>query len=84
MSMRPTTRRQLQIENDELQCMLDHMKAADEKIRDYLKLSAVPSQHTLLCFVDMIETGEATLDNFEAVGGQQLSEHVQNVMDAYN
>jgi len=36
------------------------------------------SLHNMMCFVGMIETGEATYDDFEAVGGMVLVAAVAN------
>jgi hypothetical protein len=35
------------------------------------------SNHTVTCFVGMIETGDATWDDFRAVGGQELVDTIQ-------
>ena len=50
------------------------------KIYNYLARSAgtanVPTDHTILCFIGMIQTGEATMDDMEAAGGKWLVERV--------
>ena len=62
------------------------MTPAREKIADYLRNKSRPSEHDLLCFVGMIETGEAGYDDFMAVGGVVLTAAVakrkQNLDDA--
>ena len=40
------------------------------------------SDHTVACFVGMIETGEATWDDFRAVGGQELVDTIQERWEA--
>ena len=37
-------------------------------IQDYMRGKDVPSLRDLQCFVGMLQTGEATLKDFEAVG----------------
>ena len=48
------------------------MTPAREKIADYLRNKSRPSEHDLLCFVGMIETGEADMEDFAIVGGIEL------------
>lgn len=49
------------------------MNAIQQKIEDYLGSSSGDvSVHTLRCFVGMIETEEAVLSDFNAVGGRML------------
>jgi len=56
------------------------MNEIQKKISRYLLASAgtanYPTDHTFLCFVGMIETGEASLNDFEEVGGKWLSQQV--------
>jgi len=57
-----------------------------QKIADYLEhylyaIKPAPphvSQYTLRCFVGMLETGEATIDDFRATGGDRLAKIVQD------
>ena len=59
-------------------------------ISKYLRASAgianYPSDHTFRCFVGMIETGEATIEDFRAVGGKwlvdRITEHAKELTDA--
>jgi hypothetical protein len=44
------------------------MTPIQSTIRDYLK-DGPPSDHTMRCFMGMLETGEATILDFAAVGG---------------
>ena len=53
------------------------MTDIQKKIADYLRRGSVVSDFTLRCFVGMIETGEATLADFEAVGGIELRRKVE-------
>jgi len=54
-----------------------------EKIRDYLPFGGGEvSPHTIQCFVGMCETGEATVDDFECVGGVQLRRLVEDKINA--
>lgn len=39
-----------------------------------------PDNYTLRCFVGMIETGEATLEDFAVVGGETLAAKVEAAM----
>jgi hypothetical protein len=48
-----------------------------QKITDYLNPAGPMSDFTLRCFVGMIETGEATPADFEAVGGIELRQKVE-------
>jgi len=54
------------------------MNGIQKTISDYLSHEDAVSAFTLRCFVGMIETGEATLDDFEAVGGVELRRKVEN------
>ena len=49
---------------------------AQRKISQYLRASAgtanCPSDHTLCCFIGMIQTGEATIEDMRAMGGGWL------------
>jgi hypothetical protein len=47
-------------------------------IRNYIGDKREPSIYAMRCFVGMIESGEATFDDFEAVGGTTLSAAVAN------
>ena len=49
-----------------------------QTIKDYCmgREAADLSDHTLRCFVGMIETGEARYADFKAVGGEALVERV--------
>jgi hypothetical protein len=60
------------------------MNAIQTTIADYIRSNAEPSQHTLLCFVGMIETGEAVIADFVAVGGEKLAKLVASAMGATN
>jgi len=53
------------------------MNDIQKKIADYLRRGSVVSDFTLRCFVGMIETGEATPADFEAVGGIELRQKVE-------
>ena len=46
-------------------------------IRAYIDGKKEPSAFDLRCFVGMIETGEATLDDFQQAGGEALASIVQ-------
>jgi|10_taG_2_1085330.scaffolds.fasta_scaffold153220_1 hypothetical protein len=54
------------------------MTDIQQKITDYLRFPGSSEAFTLRCFVGMIETGEATLDDFEAVGGVELRRKVES------
>jgi len=49
------------------------MNDIQKTIGDYLKNKTQPNEHDLICFVGMLETGEATADDFAAVGGVELA-----------
>lgn len=51
------------------------MNAIQTKIRDYLGDESDPDCSS--CFVGMIETGEATYDDFDAAGGGMLRDTVR-------
>ena len=57
-----------------------------DTIRQYMRGKTSPSIHDMQCFVGMIETGEATYDDFQAIGGDVLAAAVaktkQNIDDA--
>lgn len=57
--------------------------AARQKIYQYLARSAgtcnLPTDHCLRCFVGMIQTGEAAVEDMEAVGGQWLVDELVRV-----
>ena len=53
------------------------MSDIQKKITDYLKHPGSSESFTLRCFVGMIETGEATPADFEAVGGIELRQKVE-------
>ena len=53
------------------------MTDIQQKITDYLRFPGSGEPFTLRCFVGMIETGEATLDDFESVGGIELRQKVE-------
>jgi hypothetical protein len=53
------------------------MTDIQQKIADYLRRGSVVSDFALRCFVGMIETGEATPADFEAVGGIELRQKVE-------
>ena len=44
------------------------------------RLDDMPDSYAVPCFVGMIETGEATLDDFRAVGGDELADRVAKAM----
>lgn len=55
------------------------MTAIQDTISHYItgkRLDDLPSSYALPCFVGMIETGEATYDDFRAVGGRELADEV--------
>jgi hypothetical protein len=52
------------------------MTDIQKKIADYLRFPGIGA-FTLRCFVGMIETGEATPADFEAVGGIELRQKVE-------
>ena len=62
------------------------MNEIQATIRNYLGGKSEVSVFNMQCFVGMIETGEATYDDFEAVGGVVLAAAVakakQDVDDA--
>ena len=45
-------------------------------ITDYMHGKSEPSRHDLLCFVGMLESGEATVHDFAFVGGIELAAKV--------
>ena len=49
------------------------MTNIQSQIRCYLGDKSAPSERDLLAFVGMLETGEATADDFVAVGGPNLA-----------
>jgi hypothetical protein len=49
------------------------MDGIRETIAEYMKRKAEPTKRDLLCFVGMLQTGEATLADFYAVGGESLT-----------
>ena len=49
-----------------------------QKVTDYLRNKERPWDHDLLCFVGMIETGEAVMQDFYSVGGIGLVRAVEN------
>ncbi len=53
------------------------MTDIQQKITDYLKPAGPMSDFTVRCFVGMVETGEATPADFEAVGGIELRKRVE-------
>ena len=53
------------------------MTDIQKKITDYLNPAGLMSDFTLRCFAGMIETGEATLADFESVGGIELATKVE-------
>ena len=56
------------------------------KIYQYLARSAgtgnYPTDHTLTCFIGMIQTGEATSEDMRHVGGEFLIGEINRVCDA--
>ena len=60
--------------------------AIQKTIADYMGTKTEPGVFDMQCFVDMIETGEATYEDFQAVGGDTLAAAVantkQNIDDA--
>lgn len=56
------------------------MSEVQTKIRQYLARSAgncnVPTDHTIRCFIGMIQTGEATIEDFDSVGGQYVVDRI--------
>ena len=57
------------------------MSEIQATISRYLRASAGtgnhPTEYCFRCFVGMLETGEATLDDFDAVGGSWLRKQVE-------
>ena len=57
------------------------MTEIQKTISRYLRASAGtanhPTEYCFRCFVGMLETGEATLDDFAAVGGDWLRNEVE-------
>ena len=53
------------------------MSDIQQKIADYLRFPGSGEPFTLRCFVGMVETGEATPADFEAVGGIELRQKVE-------
>lgn len=53
------------------------MNDIQRKITDYLNPAGPVSEFTLRCFAGMVETGEATPADFEAVGGIELRKRVE-------
>ncbi len=54
------------------------MTEIQQKIADYIGDKSGASDFDLLCFVGMLETGEATTGDFRAVGGELLALAVVN------
>jgi hypothetical protein len=55
------------------------MTPIQETICDYIRYTdGLPGTFTMQTFVGMIETGEATLDDFQAAGGDTLAAAVAN------
>ena len=50
-------------------------------IRAYMNGKKQPSAFDLRCFIGMIETGEATLDDFQQAGGEALASIVQKQLE---
>lgn len=59
--------------------------AAREKIYRYLARSAGtgnwPTDYTLRCFIGMIQTGEATIEDMDAVGGEFLIKELHRMAE---
>lgn len=59
--------------------------AVRHKIYQYLARSAGtgnhPTDHTLQCFVGMVQTGEATVEDMHAVGGDFLMRELHRVCE---
>lgn len=59
--------------------------AIRHKIYNYLARSAGtcnwPTDHTIKCFIGMIQTGEATIDDFQAVGGQWIVDQIMQAAE---
>jgi hypothetical protein len=78
MTNRTSLHARMMAEDDALQSLLDEtMTDIQQKIADYLKHPGSGEPFTLRCFVGMIETGEATPADFEAVGGIELRKQVE-------
>ena len=64
------------------------MNKAQRKIMQYLNRSAGNcnhvSEHTLRCFLGMIETGEATIDDMKKCGGEYLLNGIRDVAKELN
>ena len=53
-------------------------------IRNYLGSSETVSDYTLLCFAGMIETGEATEQDFREVAGNEIADRVIELVDRFS
>ncbi len=59
------------------------MNEAQKTIMRYLNRSAgnanIPTDHTIRCFVGMIQTGEALMADFESTGGNYVIRRMQEL-----
>lgn len=53
-------------------------------IASHMKGKQQPSLHDLRCFIGMIETGEATIEDFTAAAGERVAALVESVYDAWS
>lgn len=65
------TKMQQHIRNHLPNCRFDPDRSVDDQV----------SLFNLQCFVGMIETGEATYDDFESVGGVELSAAIEKTIE---
>lgn len=56
------------------------MSEIQATISRYLRASAgncnFPTMHTIDCFIGMIQTGEATMDDMQTIGGEYLTKQL--------
>ena len=64
------------------------MTEIEKTISRYLRASAGtgnhPTDHTLRCFLGMIETGEATVDDFHKIGGMFIVNEIQRLANTFD
>lgn len=62
------------------------MSEIEKTVRNYLARSAgnanIPSEHTIRCFIGMLQTGEADWELFQRVGGDYLVNRMKTMMEA--
>lgn len=61
------------------------MSEIEKTVRAYLNGSpsneSSPTDHTILCFVGMIRTGEADMGLFQRVGGDSIVAQIKQMME---